>query len=107
VPTAAGGGGYLIQALSDQQWCLHWLLCLDAARNEALLTSTEPIGINLPGDEKAPRVIPLDGEAMGLDVCADTFAEFLYRFWIENEIVFSICPRPRALPAGSRHSVSQ
>jgi hypothetical protein len=27
---------------------------------------------------------------MGLNVCADTFAEFLCRFWIENKIFFAL-----------------
>jgi hypothetical protein len=25
-----------------------------------------------------------------LDVCADSFAEFLFRFWVENEIFFEL-----------------
>jgi hypothetical protein len=46
-PTTANGG-YLIHLLSDQQWCRHWLLYLDAAGHEAVVTSTEPIGFDLP-----------------------------------------------------------
>jgi hypothetical protein len=38
----------------------------------------------------APRVISLSSDAMDLNVCADSFAEFLYRFWIENEIFFAL-----------------
>ena len=32
--------------------------------------------------------IPLDG-SFDLQVCADTVAEFLFRFWIENEVYFA------------------
>jgi len=27
---------------------------------------------------------------VNLEVCADSFAEFLYRFWIENEIWYAL-----------------
>lgn len=87
---SSAGGGYLVHVLSDQQ-CLDWLLYLDAAGNEAVLTSTEPIGLDLTNDESAPpRVILLGSDAMDLNVCADAFAEFLHRFWIENEIFFAL-----------------
>lgn len=84
-------GGYLVHVLSDQQWCRHWLVYLDARGSEAVLTSTEPIGFDLPGGESAPpHIIPLRSYALDLHVCADTFAEFLYRFWIEDEIFFAL-----------------
>jgi hypothetical protein len=89
-------GAVLMHLLSDQQWCRHWLLYLDQDGGEAVLTSTEPVGFELPedwaeeyGDEEIPEVIPLDG-SLGLEVCADSFAEFLYRFWLENELHFAL-----------------
>jgi hypothetical protein len=94
-------GGYLIHVLSDQQWCLHWMVYLDATGNEAVVSSAEPIGFGLPDDwPPLPRVIPIGSAAIDLDVCAYSFAEFLYRFWIENEIFFALqknqplTPRP-------------
>ncbi len=82
--------GYLIHVLSDQQWVLHWLLYFDARGGEAVLTSREPIGFDLPASWPAPPcVIPVGSGAIELEVCADSFAEFLYRFWIENEIYFA------------------
>jgi hypothetical protein len=102
---ATSGGGYLVHVLSDQQWCLHWLLYLDPAGNEAIVTTTEPIGFDLPGDEAAPpRFIFLDSEMMGLNVCADTFAEFLYRFWIENEIFFALGSNQPLTPAAAAYA---
>ena len=35
-----------------------------------------------------PETIPLDG-SFDLQVCADSVAEFLFRFWVENELYFS------------------
>jgi hypothetical protein len=89
-PTTANGG-YLIHLLSDQQWCRHWLLYLDTAGNEAVATSTEPIGFDLPDDwPPLPQPVPADGSTVNLEVCADSFAEFLYRFWIENEVWYAL-----------------
>jgi hypothetical protein len=61
---------------------------LDEAGGEAVLTSAEPIGFDLPADWPPPRVMPAGSGKAGLEVCADSFAEFLNRFWIENEIYF-------------------
>jgi hypothetical protein len=89
-PTTADGG-YLIHLLSDQQWCRHWLLHLDSAGNEAVATSTQPIGFDLPDDwPPLPQPVPTDGSTVNLEVCVDSFAEFLYRFWIENEIWYAL-----------------
>lgn len=85
VPTSAGDD-YLLHVLSDQQWVRHWLLYLDRVGNEAMLVSGDPIGFRDEDREvPVPSVIPLDG-TYDLEVCADSFAEFLYRFWIENEL---------------------
>ena len=81
-------GGYLLHVLSDQQWALHWLLYLDAVGNEAVLVTGEPIGFRLDDDDwpdPPPPRIPMDG-SYRLRVAADSFTEFLYRFWIENEL---------------------
>lgn len=87
----ASEDGFLVHVLSDQQWCLHWLLYLDTAGRQAVVATPEPIGFDLSDDGSGPgSVICLDNEQLGLTVCADTFAEFLYRFWIENEIFFAL-----------------
>lgn len=106
---ATSSGGRLIHVLSDQQWCLHWLVYADAAGNEAVLTSPMPVGFDLPGDwPPLPDVIPVDGDGAGLRVCADSFAEFIYRFWAENEIFFAgsegelLAPEATSYAAGLR-----
>jgi hypothetical protein len=84
-------GGHLLHVLSDQQWVRHWLLYIDAEGYEAVLTSTAPIGFELPPEDAhlVPEVIPVDG-SFDLELCADTLAEFLFRFWIENELWWAI-----------------
>jgi hypothetical protein len=84
--------GYLVHLLSDQQWCLHWLLYLDARGNEGVVATALPVGFDiLPDDgwDLPPEVLPLDGSAP-LDLCAGSFSEFLYRFWLENELFFAL-----------------
>jgi hypothetical protein len=86
-PTSAPEG-YLLHILSDQQWALHWLLYADRAGNETMVVTGEPIGFLLDEgweEDRPPPVIPLDG-TLELEVCADSFVEFLFRFWIENEL---------------------
>jgi hypothetical protein len=74
---------------------------LDEAGGEAVLTSAEPIGFDLPADwPPPPRVMPIGSGQAGLEVCADSFAEFLYRFWIEDEIYFR---QGRALSPAAAH----
>jgi hypothetical protein len=83
-------GGRLVHVLSDQQWIRHWVLYLDAVGGETVLTTPEPIGFELPADwPPPPSVIPIGSGEIDLAVCADSFAEFLYRFWVENEIFFA------------------
>lgn len=80
-------GGHLLHVLSDQQWVLHWLLYMDSGGNESVLVSREPIGFRVDEDWEDPplHIIPMDG-SYDLEVAADSFTEFLYRFWIENEL---------------------
>ena len=42
----------------------------------------------MSGSRCPPETIPLDG-SFDLQVCADSVAEFLFRFWVENELYFT------------------
>lgn len=76
-------GGYLVHFLSDQQWVLHWLLYVRAGA-EAVIATETPYGFH----GEAPTAFePVSDAAV---VCAESFLEFLYRFWIENEIWFAL-----------------
>jgi hypothetical protein len=78
------GGGSLIHFLSDQQWILHWLLYVGDDGSEAVVATETPLGFEAE-EHHFTRFDPADG---GATVCAESFSEFLYRFWIDNEIYF-------------------
>jgi hypothetical protein len=83
-PVEVEGGGTLIHFLSDQQWVLHWLAYVGADGSEAVLVTEAPLGFE--ADER--RFARFDPALNGASICAESFSEFLYRFWIENEIYF-------------------
>jgi hypothetical protein len=83
VPTE--DGGWLIHFLSDSQWVLHWLLYVGPESGEAVVVTQLPFGLQL--DEAPTRFDPANVDAW---VCAASFSEFVYRFWIENEIWYRL-----------------
>lgn len=87
------GGGSLVHFLSDSQWVLHWLLYAGREGAEAVVATYEPFGFEGEGE----TVRAFDPAAVEGWVCADTFSEFLYRFWIENEIWFALAYEKRPL----------
>jgi hypothetical protein len=92
VPTSTPGG-YLLHFLSDQQSTFHWLLYVDKDGNEGVVGTVEPLGFDYADEpEWAARQVAGIGldPSSGLEVCADTFVEFVYRFWVENEIWFAL-----------------
>jgi hypothetical protein len=108
-------GGVLLHFLSDQQWVRHWLVLLDAGAPELVMSSSLPIGFTLSEDLEAsvesqaiPDVVRLD-DTLDLSVCADSLEQFLYRYWIENEIAFrtsnhEMLPEPFLTYAARLHS---
>ncbi len=85
------GGGSLIHFLSDQQWILHWLVYVGAHGSEAVVVTETPLGFE--ADEH--RFARFDPASDSASVCAGSFSEFLYRFWIDNEIYFRSLPNAR------------
>jgi hypothetical protein len=90
-------GAYLLHILSDSQWVLHWLLYLDDDGNEAVLVAGDPIGYGPLDDVNEWPSVTVDlsesirsdaepDDIAGVEVAADSFVEFLYRMWIENEL---------------------
>ena len=88
--------GLLIHFLSDQQWVLHWLLCVGRDGSEAVVVTESALGFDL--DE--PAAVSIDPGELDGGVCAASFAEFLYRFWIENEIWFRLAAADADGPRG-------
>lgn len=89
VPVPYTPGQYLLRFLNDSQGCVMWYLHLGAGAETSVLASSCFL---------EPDIF----EAMGYDdlryldafkdvfVCADSFSEFLYRFWIENTLWYSM-----------------
>lgn len=88
VRTRRPAEGVLLHFLSDQQWCLHWHLYLTLSGAHCVLVSGEAYGFDF--DPQEPRRAEIDLLAEEVWLCAPTFAEFLYRFWLENEIFFRL-----------------
>ena len=81
------GQGWLINFLADSQACAFWLLYA-GPDGEAVIVTEYPPGFEF-SDEEATRQQRDSGSlASDASVCADSFSEFLYRLWIENEIFF-------------------
>jgi hypothetical protein len=108
VSVADNPGTHLIHFLSDQQFVLHWLLAIDESGNEAVIVSDKGFGIQDAffdddadddlfgwGESRPDRIV---GWPSGTEICAGTFAEFLWRFWIENKLCHSLWSEPISLP---------
>jgi len=94
------GGGWLVHFLSDSQWVRHWLL-LAGADEQAVVTTCYPTGFELtPEDHEVYPGKPV------YEICADTFLEFFWRFWIENEIWFALACKDHRLTRGEQDYVN-
>ncbi len=80
--------GQLIHFLSDSQWCLHWYLFVSKVGSQFVITSPNAYGFDY-GD--ANQVMEIDLEAEDeIWFCAPSFNDFIYRFWLENEVWFRV-----------------
>ena len=95
---AVSDGGALIHFLSDQQWVFHWLLYLGPDGSEAVVGTRMPLGFD-EGEGEPIRVVDLADAANWISVCSDTFGEFLYRYWIENELFYQLAVEKTSLEA--------
>jgi hypothetical protein len=85
-------GGRLIHFLSDSQWVRHWLLFVGETATQAVVTTGFPAGYELP-----PDVLALYADTAGFEICAATFLEFIWRFWTENEIWYTLTEEKQPL----------
>lgn len=85
-------GDALVHFLSDQQWSRHWLVCCgEGPRMGTVYSADLPYGFDTSGwGEEDPMPTSTPAAFAGLEVCADSFEEFLYRFWVENEVAFAV-----------------
>jgi hypothetical protein len=94
VETVGSIPGHLIHFLSDSQSCVHWYLHVIADGRAAVLESEYlycyPIKNPEWLDYHSCGLDKIDLQELGFACCATSFPEFLYRFWIENEIWFAL-----------------
>lgn len=91
---AEGRDGRFIHFLTDQQWVAHWSLYVGTDGRERVIVTDQPLGFR-DEDRVHDSLDLLYGHAA---ICADSFAEFLYRYWIENEIIFRVADRTGGEP---------
>lgn len=83
--------GYLVRFLADSQGCVFWsLYLLPDGEDHAVVSSTKYYETE-PGHEG------WESQPDDIVFCAESFEEFMWRFWIENEIWFANHER-RAIP---------
>jgi hypothetical protein len=86
--TASPPNGVIIQFLVDQQGVLRWYLWTDSSSDQAVLVSGEAFGSGHSSRTQVGDMIDLFRGDFWL--CARSFREFIYRFWFENEVWFSL-----------------
>jgi hypothetical protein len=93
VETVGAIPGYLIHFLSDSQSCAHWYVHVLSGGDSAVLESEDLYCYRKENSEwienPACRLDKFDLTTQDFAYCAPSFSEFLYRFWIENEIWFA------------------
>lgn len=79
-------GGHLLHLVSDSQWVFHWLLFLGSDGGSAVIGTRHPTGFILDAEEEAFW----QQESFEYIILADSFAEFLWRWWMDNEIFYRV-----------------
>ena len=94
VETVGSLPGHLFHFLSDSQSCAHWYLHVLASGRSAVLESEDLYGYLMENSDwienPACRLERIDVSTLNFNFCAHSFEEFLFRFWIENEIWYAL-----------------
>ena len=89
LPCPGDPNGYIVRFLNDQQDCVLWYLYLNKAGEHCVLAALPELETYAdPAHPAEPEMIARVVAATW--ICAPTFAEFIYRFWLENEIWFRL-----------------
>jgi hypothetical protein len=85
-PCPGSPQGYALRFLNDQQDVLAWYLYLAPDGGSCVLVSPYALDGEDDGDE------PPNAQAIAAQtrVCARSFEEFIYRFWLENTLWFKL-----------------
>lgn len=76
-----GGLGSLVRFMSDYQGCIHFSLHISPCGTKHTVVAT----YHFTGSEHGGKPHPRD-----TTTCAASFEEFIYRFWIENELWYAL-----------------
>jgi hypothetical protein len=96
-------GGRLLHLISDSQWVFHWLLYLGDDGDSAVVGTSFPAGFNLDPHD----VTFWQKESWGYVVVADSFAEFIWRWWMDNEVFYRVAVEGATLKAAEQTYVEQ
>jgi hypothetical protein len=92
VETVGAIPGNLVHFLSDSQSCAHWYLHILPSGEAAVLESPDLYCYTVENSDwmenPACRLERIELSGLEFAYCAPSFSDFLYRFWIENEIWF-------------------
>ena len=91
-------GGRLLHLISDSQWVFHWLLYLGDDGRSAVVGTSFPAGFELDPDEADFW----QEEGWGYILVADSFAEFIWRWWMDNEIFYRVVVDKTGMSADDR-----
>lgn len=101
VETIGSIPGQLVHFLSDSQSCAHWYLHILPSGKSAVLESPDLYCYQIENSEwienPSCRLERIDLNGLDFVYCAPSFSDFLYRFWIENEIWFALKVNRRSL----------
>jgi hypothetical protein len=85
IKTMGGIEGYLFHFLADQQFCVNWFLHITQEGKQFVVASPGWLGYRAG---ELPREINL--AQVEAYYCSPSFSEFIYRYWLENEIAWSL-----------------
>ncbi len=85
-----GMGGHIIRFLNDQQSCVLWYLYLPAQGVPSVIASCPVEGADFLEELNSDDANALADSSAETRIVAHTFPEFLYRYWLENNLWFKI-----------------
>jgi hypothetical protein len=91
-PCSDDPGGYVVSFLADSQGCLFWNLYISPTGDSCVVASYDWYDKSedyMDEDEEDEDEV-MAPKAIDLLYCAPSFEEFVYRFWIENDIWFTL-----------------
>jgi len=97
IPVVGAEGHYLLRFVNDSQSCVLWYLCLSWQGEAGVVASDYFLEPEIFEAMEYEGVNREDVFQRAL-LCADTFTEFLYRFWVENTIWYSLRERMQLNP---------